>query len=202
MTLRASPGLFNPNATPLADFTLLAYVALLLLMVAGFIFARRRRYSPHHKLTMTFITLVNWALILFVMAVSYGSFVRPQLPAGLAQPWVLLPTLHLVTGALAQIIATYLLFRMWFEAELPGWLKVRRIRPYMRLTLGLWLATVLLGFGIYAVWYVLPAPADPAASPATELDTPAATPEADEADDVDASNEPAETPEAEEQPGS
>jgi uncharacterized membrane protein YozB (DUF420 family) len=194
MNLRASPGLFNPNAIPLADLTLVAYVVLLLLMLTGFVFARRRKYSPHHKLTMTFITFVNWALILFVMAVSYGNFVRPQLPAGLSQPWVLLPTLHLVTGALAQIIATYLLFRMWFEDELPGWLKVRRIKPYMRLTLGLWLVTVLLGFAIYAVWYVLPAPADPAPETTPEIIAPAVTPEPDE---IGASNEPAETPEAE-----
>ena len=196
MNLRASPGLFNPNATALADVTLIIYVVLLLVMLLGFSFARRRKYAPHHKLTMTFVTLVNWVLILFVMAVSYGSYVKPELPAGLSQPWVLLPTIHLLTGGLAQLIATYLLFRMWFEDELPGWLKVRRIKPYMRLTLLLWLATILLGFAIYVVWYVAPAPAttpDPAATP--ELIAPVETPELVEPVETPELVEPAETPE-------
>ncbi|HYO88809.1 MAG TPA: DUF420 domain-containing protein [Candidatus Limnocylindrales bacterium] len=201
MNLRASPGLFNANATPLADLTLLAYALLLVVMLLGFIFARQHKFAPHHKLAMTFITVVNWVLILFVMAVSYGSAVRPELPEGLAQPWVLLPTIHLITGALAQVIATYLLFRMWFENELPGWTKVRRIKPYMRLTLLLWLTTVVLGVAIYVVWYV-PAAAAPASDAAGETlvtpepDAPVATPELAEPAETPELSEPAETPEA------
>jgi uncharacterized membrane protein YozB (DUF420 family) len=172
MNLRAAPGLFNPNATPLADLTLVAYVLLLLpAMLLGFYFARRRKFSPNHKLTMTFVTLMNWLIILFVMAVSYGANVRPALPEGLAQPVYLIPTIHLGVGLLAQVLATYLLFRMWFEDELPGWLKVRRIKPFMRLTLVLWFTTVVLGAVLYFLWY------PPTAAAATPEATPAGTPD-------------------------
>ncbi len=179
MNLRVPPGLFNPNATPLADLTLVAYVLIFTpLILIGFVFARRRMYEPAHKLTMTFITLANWGLILFVMAVSYGMSVRPQLPAGLSELWVLLPTIHLIIGGLAQLLATYLLFRMWFENELPGWLKVRRIKPFMRLTLLLWLLTITLGVITYVVWYTpLLAGEPPPATALPTLDAPAITQE-------------------------
>jgi uncharacterized membrane protein YozB (DUF420 family) len=180
MDLRVSPGLFNPNATPLADLTLVAYVLLLLpAMLLGFYFARRRKFSPQHKLTMTFVTCANWLLILFVMAVSYGANVRPALPEGLSQPVYLLPTIHLAVGALAQLLATYLLFRMWFEDVLPDWMLVRRIKPFMRLTLVLWFTTVVLGVILYALWYAPAAATPPEATPAAtpELAVPAATPE-------------------------
>lgn len=218
MNLRVPPGLFNPNATPLADLTLVAYVLIFApLMLIGFVFARRRMYEPAHKLTMTFITVSNWGLILFVMAVSYGMSVRPELPEGLSQLWVLLPTIHLIVGGLAQLLATYLLFRMWFENELPGWLKVRRIKPFMRLTLLLWLLTITLGVITYVMWYtplvagdappatVLPAPDTPAATPG--LGQPAVTPElADSASTpvptkTPAAAEPAVVPTATFQPG-
>jgi uncharacterized membrane protein YozB (DUF420 family) len=172
MNLRLPPGLFNPNATPLADLTLVAYVLILFpAMLIGFYFARRKKFSPQHKGTMTFITAMNWLLILFVMAVSYGASVRPALPDGLAQPMYLLPTIHLAIGALAQLLATYLLFRMWFEDVLPGWTKVRRIKRWMRLTLLLWFLTVVLGVVLYVLWYT------PVATVAAPVLTPAATPE-------------------------
>ena len=181
MNLRLPPGLFNPNATPLADLTLLAYALILLpAMLLGFYFARRKKFSPQHKGTMTFITLMNWLLILFVMAVSYGASVRPALPDGLSQPIYLLPTIHLMIGALAQLLATYLLFRMWFEDELPGWLKVRRIKRWMRLTLVLWFLTVVLGIVLYVLWYTpVAVAAVPEATPVTTPDVaaPVTTPE-------------------------
>lgn len=182
MNLRVPPGLFNPNASPLADLTLVAYVLLFLpAMLIGFYFARRRKFSPHHKLTMTLITSANWLLILFVMAVSYGANVRPALPAGLAQPLYLLPTIHLGIGALAQLLATYLLFRMWFEEVLPDFLMVKRIKRYMRLTLFLWFTTVVLGVILYVLWYPPALAAAPSGrpDPAATLDVvpPVTTPE-------------------------
>lgn len=194
MDLRAQPGFLGTGAGLLADLTLLAYIFLIVpAMLAGLYFARRKWFEPHHKWTMTTITLVNWALIAFLMATSYAQAAAPELPAGLGRPSILLPTLHLITGAIAQLLATYLLARMWLEKGLPGWMKIRRIKPYMRATLGLWLVTAGLGVAIYFTWYS----AGAATAGATE---PALTPEAaspiitQEPDDV-AIEEPAATPE-------
>lgn len=171
MDLRLEPGFLGTGASLLADLTLLAYVLLLApAMLVGFFFARRKWFEPHHKMTMTTITLVNWVLIIALMLGSYAQGVLPNLGANLSNPVFLLPTLHLITGALAQITATYLVIRMWFEDGLPDWFKVQNIKRPMRFTLAAWLVTVLLGVGIYVTWYV--------GQPAPAQDAPVATQEA------------------------
>jgi uncharacterized membrane protein YozB (DUF420 family) len=190
MDPRFQPGILGTNASLLSDLTLLAYLLLIVpAMLVGFVFARRKMFVPHHKLMMTTIILVNWVLIGYVMWFSYREAVAPNIPEGLSSPFNLLPTLHLITGGIAQILGTYLVIRMWFEKVLPEWVKVKRIKRYMRATLALWLVTAALGVALYLNWYVPTASAGGA--------EPAATEEADESepDDV-ATPEPAATEEA------
>lgn len=154
MDLRLEPGFLNTSASLLADLTLLAYVLLLVpAMLVGFIFAWRKKFVPHHKFAMTGITIFNWLLIIFIMAVSYSDSVAPSVPEQLREDFILFPTLHLITGGTAQLIATYLVIRMWFEKSLPDWFKVKNIKLFMRTTLTLWLVTAVLGVIIYFTWY-------------------------------------------------
>jgi uncharacterized membrane protein YozB (DUF420 family) len=136
--------------------TLIAYIGILTpLMLLGYFFARRKMFNPHHKLVMTSVVILNWIFIGAVMAKSYANGVAPNLPDDIGQISNLLPTIHLVTGAIAQVLATYLIVLMWTENTPIAWLAIirtRNIKPIMRLTLALWLITILLGFGIYAVW--------------------------------------------------
>ncbi|MHB8753318.1 MAG: cupredoxin domain-containing protein, partial [Aggregatilineales bacterium] len=137
-----------------SDWVLAAYIFLLVpAMLIGFGFARRKLFEPHHKLMMTTITLVNWLLIIFVMLVTYRRDVAPQVPQHLNFSSVFIPSLHLLTGLVAQLIASYLVLRMWFEKRLPEWIKVKNIKIYMRTTLVLWLLTALLGLGVWATFY-------------------------------------------------
>ena len=155
MDLRTDPGFLGTNAPLIADLTLLAYLLLIVpAMVIGFFFARRKWFEPHHKFTMTGITLLNWFLIAFVMAVSYSDSVAPQIPENLNENAFFFPTIHLFTGAVAQTLATYLVIRMWFENQLPAWFKVKNIKRYMRTTLTFWLLTAAIGVTIYFTWYV------------------------------------------------
>lgn len=178
MDLRMQPGILGTEASLLSDLTLLAYIMLIVPgALLGYLFARRRRYEPHHKWTMTAITLVNWGLILFVMLAAYAN-AAAQITSDVEPPALLLPTLHLITGGMAQILATYLLIRMWFEDRLPERLKIQRIKAPMRATLGLWLITAVLGAAIYVTWYVGDSPlGDEVLEPAqtAEADVPAAT---------------------------
>ncbi len=130
------------------DLVFLAYVVLIVpAMLVGFMFARRKMFEPYHKFTMTTITIVNWLLIIFVMFVSYRDYVLPEIPKNLGQLNILIPTLHLIPGLLAQLLATYLVIRMWFEKQLPEWFKVKKIKLVMRTTLALWLLTFIIGIG-------------------------------------------------------
>jgi uncharacterized membrane protein YozB (DUF420 family) len=186
MDPRLQPGLLGTGASLLADLTLLAYLLLIVPgMLAGFIFARRGRYVPHHKLMMTAVTLFNWVLIVFLMAVSYRDGVAPEVPQGLGRLPILVPSVHLVLGAAAQLLATYLVLRMWLENRLPRWLLLRRFKHVMRLTLALWLVTAAFGTLTYTVWYLLPedvAEAAPApestVTPDSNIQSPVVTEEA------------------------
>jgi uncharacterized membrane protein YozB (DUF420 family) len=154
------PGFLGSSASAASDVSLIAYILFIIpMMLIGFMFARRKMFEPHHKLVMTFITLFNWVVIIYLMLTSYREGVLPNLPQNLADPRVALPTIHLVTGALGQFTATYLVIRMWFERQLPSALKVIFIKRYMRFTLSMWLVTAVLGVLIYVIWYtnLLPA---------------------------------------------
>lgn len=161
-----------------STIVLLIYLLFLVpAMLVGFGFARRKLFRPHHKLVMTTITLVNWVLIIVVMIGSYGGNVAPYLSTGITQPSLLLPTLHLITGATAQFLATYLVILMWFEKSLPKFMVTHKIKTPMRLTLSLWLITAVLGLGIYVVWNAPSSSADNIAPVATD-EVPVATDEA------------------------
>ena len=160
--MREMAGFLNTGSSLASDITLTIYLFLLVPgMLLGFYFARRKKYSPNHKLTMTSVVLLNWVLIVFVMVVGYRDGVLPYLdPRYAAQfagdPRIALPTIHGILGGVAQLIATYLVIRMWFENILPSWLMVKRIKRYMRFTLALWLVTASLGAVIYFSWYINP----------------------------------------------
>lgn len=147
-------GFLGTGATLGADLNLLAYALLLVpLMVIGFYFARGKKFR-NHKYVMTTITLANWVLIASIMAVSYSDNVSPGVPDRLKDSFFLSPTLHAAIALTAQTLATYLVLRMWFEKRLPGWVMIKNFKPWMRLTLGLWLTTAALGIITYGIWYL------------------------------------------------
>lgn len=157
MDLRAAQGFLGTDAYLLSDLSLLAYIFLIVPgMIAGFIFARRKLFVPHHKYMMTTVVIVNWFLIAFLMVVTYSAAVAPNVPERLNEPKVLIPSIHLLTGGVAQILGTILVLRMWLEYRLPKALRFEPIKPYMRLTLALWLITAVLGIGIYLTHYGVP----------------------------------------------
>jgi hypothetical protein len=218
-------GTSGSDANLYSDLTLLAYIVLLVpAMLVGFFFARRKMFRPYHKMTMTVITVVNWLIILFLMVVRYGTHISPFLQFGLPSER-LLPTIHLVTGLVAQLLATWIVLLMWTEKTryafvVPPFMRTHNIKPFMRMILALWLVTVALGITTYLMWYpprsASASSGEPIATeepiPSTEAptDEPVATVEIDDDDDVieteepddeddvdDSENEPVETEEAE-----
>jgi uncharacterized membrane protein YozB (DUF420 family) len=148
-------GFLGSGATLGADVTLLANVILLVpLMVIGYRYARGEKFSSH-KIIMTSVTLLNWALIGLVMGVSMKEQVLSGIPDLLGRPFFLSPTIHALVGGSGQVLATYLVLRMWLENVLPGFLLVTNIKPLMRLTLGLWFLAAILGIATYIFWYLM-----------------------------------------------
>lgn len=199
---RITEGFLGTGASRMADLTLVAYIFLLIpLMVIGFAFAVRKKFVPNHQVTMTAVLIFNWGLILFIMAASFDSSVRPNVPDGLDERLYVLPFIHFLFGFAAQVLGTYLVIRMWFEDELPAFLKIKKIKTPMRLTLAFWLVAATLGIATYVTWYDVggsSADSDEIAPDATPEITPEAeittTQEASLAETPEATPDPAEAP--------
>ena len=212
-------GFLGTGASLLADVTVLAYLLLIIpAMLVGFIFARRHMLRPYHKWTMTTIMIVNWILIIFLMFAAYRFDVAGNFPSQPSNTRYLLPVVHALFGIPAQLLATYVVFRMFREDVLVARAKRRgekdtskywfkSARPVMRLTLALWLVTAVLGLLNYLTRYdVIPSyrlsanVIAPAVTP--ELGSgaalpPAATPEVPVAtDELSASGTPSQPPSA------
>jgi uncharacterized membrane protein YozB (DUF420 family) len=170
MNLYLQPhGFLGTGASLLADIALLAYILLLVPgMLTGFFFARRKMFRPYHKYTMATILVINWVLIIFLMVAAYAYDVAPNIAAKPGNGRYLLPTIHGILGLVAQILGTYVVYRMFKEdadvavAKKRGesgkdlskyWFK--NPKPLMRTTLTLWLATAVLGIGNYVIRYDL-----------------------------------------------
>lgn len=195
------PGFLGTGASLLADLTLIAYVLLLIpLMLIGFFYARRGKHRPHHRTMMVLVTVMNWVLIIFLMVVAYRFDVSDNIGQQPGNLRYLLPTVHGVLGLPAQLLATFIVIRMAIEDRTVAVAKKRgetnlsvywwkSAKPFMQITLALWLATALLGIGNYLIRYdVIPsstfgspgmpeATEAPLAFEATDEATPVTTPE-------------------------
>lgn len=175
-------GFLGTGASLLADLTLIAYIFLIVpAMIAGFVFARRGHYRPHHKWTMVTITGINWFLIIFLMfgAVTYD--IAEKLPDQPDNARYLTPAIHMLFGVPGQLLATYIVYRMLREDYQVNRAKARgetnmeqywftSAKPFMRATLGLWLLAATFGIFSYLVRYEV-------VDVATDSGTPAATEE-------------------------
>lgn len=150
-------GFLGTDAGFRSDLTLLVYIfGLMPGMLLGWYFARRKLFVPQHKYTMTLIVIANWFLIGWLMLTSYQLGVLASPDAIGSDIRLLLPTIHLITGAISQLLATYLVLLMWTENtpfERIVIVRIKNIKTPMRITLGLWLTTIALGVLIYLVWY-------------------------------------------------
>ncbi len=164
-------GFLGTGASLLADLTLLAYILLLVPgMITGFVFARQGKYRPNHKYTMITITAINWALIIFLMVVAYSYDVIGNIGQQPGNARYLIPSIHGVLGLVAQVLATYVIFRMLREERQVAAAKKRgepkekisrfyftSAKYFMRTILALWLLTSLLGIFNYLIRYdILP----------------------------------------------
>jgi len=163
------PGFLGTGASLLADLTLLAYILLIVPgMVGGWILARMGKHRPGHKWLMIGVTAVNWVLILLLMVVAFFFDVSSNIGSQPTNPRYLMPTLHMILGLPAQLLATYICYRMLKEDYQVAQAAKRRERNTskywfkqakwtMQLTLALWLIVSVMGVINYVVRYnVLP----------------------------------------------
>lgn len=201
-------GFLGTGASLATDITLIAYLLLIIPgMLAGWYFARHGKHRPHHKMTMTFITIFNWVLILGLMMFAYRYDVAENITSQTSNFRYLMPTIHALFGIPAQILATIVIINMWREDSQVAAAKKRgetelskywwkRAKPVMRLTIVLWLITATFGVVSYLIRYEvlsLPTSADTIEPVVTE--EPEATEEVIVTEEAEPTEEPAATEE-------
>ena len=134
-----------------ADLNLLLHLAILLLIVTGFTFARRKRFEIHEKWMFSGIVLVAISFFAW-MAPSYiGNF--HVIVNELYSPGVMVTNIHVALGTITGILAGYIILRMKFD--LPQKFTVKRVKRFMRTTFTLWWLTFIFGLSFYLIYYVL-----------------------------------------------
>lgn len=128
-----------------ADINLIFQWFMFFSLLFGASFAVRKDFVSHRNV-MTFNVLVNWFSIAGRMLPKVGDWTAEANPTTYSK----LPIqIHALGGGIVMIFASYLIFRMWFEKQLPSWIKIEPIKVWMRLTLVLWLSLILLGTFMY-----------------------------------------------------
>jgi uncharacterized membrane protein YozB (DUF420 family) len=137
------------NTAPLgSDLNLLFHMAIFLLVLTGFTFARRERYNIREKWMFSAIVLVASSFFVW-MAPSYIRNFNLVI-SDFCTLGVIITNVHVILGIVTGILALYIVARM--KLDLPEKFKVKRIRRLMRTTFTLWIITFSFGVLFY-IWY-------------------------------------------------
>jgi uncharacterized membrane protein YozB (DUF420 family) len=136
------------NAAPLGSVLNLLYVGILVLVVTGFTFARRKSYDNHEKWMLSAIGLVAISFFAW-MAPSYVRYFNLVM-ADFYAPGIIITNIHVILGITTSILAVYIVARM--KLDLPERFRVKKVKHLMRTALGLWILTFSFGVLFY-VWY-------------------------------------------------
>src|SRR5258708_6748091 len=147
-------GFLGTGATFGADLNLLVQVTMAMALGGGAWLARRRYYFAHGCVQAS-VVVANLFFIVWVMLPSFSRQVAPQVPRGLSDRYYLIAFAHAVVGAVAELLAIYVVLVAGTKV-IPGALRFKNFKPWMRTTLALWWLAAGLGFTTYAMWYVTP----------------------------------------------
>lgn len=144
-------GILGTKAVLAADLNLLLHLAILIFIITGFTFARRKRFEIHEKWMFSAIILVTVSFFAW-MAPSYiGNF--QVIVSEFKSPGVIITNMHVAFGTITGILALHIVIRM--KVDLPEKFTVKRVRRLMRTTFTLWWLTFILGLSFYLWYYVL-----------------------------------------------
>lgn len=154
-------GFLGTGAPFSADLNLILQLAMGGALLIGMVLARRRQYRAH-KYCQSSVVLLNLVLIALIMAPHFHQQVQNQIPAQLGMSYYAVVTAHAMVGLVAELLGLYVLLVATTQLVPPRF-RFNRFKPWMRTTLGLWWAVILIGVGTYYVWYIAPPSASTAA---------------------------------------
>lgn len=143
---------FGASAPLFADLVLVFELAVGGMLLVGSHLAHRGRIRLHMYVQSSMV-LINIPVVLAWMVPHYLTFVLPDLPGGLGQPYYLVPTLMLVAGAAAEALGVYIIL-VAGTTLIPERFRFRRYKLWMRSEVGLWWGVLIAGISTYYLWYL------------------------------------------------
>jgi uncharacterized membrane protein YozB (DUF420 family) len=147
------PGLLGTKASVPADIALLLEIVILIILLVGRIYVKRKELKRHGLIMATAVVL-HGASILLVMIPSFGRFLDVAavdiLSLGLVGVIIIL--VHVPLGLLAEALGILLVVQ-WRLRPSPEMACAKR-RRLMQPLLGLWFFSLVLGIAIYAIYYL------------------------------------------------
>jgi hypothetical protein len=147
-----SEGFLGTAAPRLADLVLLLEVLMGVGLLVGAQLARSKRFRAH-AWCQSVIVFSNFIVIVVVMVPSFYVHVSPKIPLRLGKAYYALATAHAALGTITEIAAFCILLAAGTDF-LPSKLRMTHFKIWMRSVLMLWWLELLLGFALYARWYV------------------------------------------------
>lgn len=137
---------------PIGSTVNLAFqVVILALILTGFLFARRRKFSIHEKWMSSGIVLA---------AISFFTWMAPSyirnfnlVVTDFFAPGIVITDIHAVFGVITGTLALYIIAIM--KLNIPERFAVKRVKRLMRTTLTLWFITFFFGVLFYIYYFVL-----------------------------------------------
>lgn len=139
------------GAPLVADLNLAVQVLMGIALLIGAFLARGKHYRAH-AVTQTTVLLLNLPMIATVMWPSTKQQVLPAFPAVFDRWYFAAPTLHAVLGITAEVLGIFIATVAGTKL-VPGKLRFRNWKRWMRAELLLWWMTLLSGVATYYVWY-------------------------------------------------
>ena len=146
----AASGFLTARSSLGADLTLLVSVAAIVLLTAGVVLARRRRYDAH-RWTQTVAVLLNAVMVVIWMVRSLVQYILPGIPGSLSEHGHALAAVHAATGAAGVALGLFLVVRANQLTRRHE--SVSRYKPAMRVAYLVYLAGFALGVALYVVTY-------------------------------------------------
>ena len=144
------PGFLGTHGSVGADLSLVVMVVASVMLSAGVVLAKAKRYAAH-RWTQTAAVCLNAIPVAVWMIRSFWLYIVPGLPGDLSQGSYLLATVHAAVGAIGVALGVSVAIRA-NQLEAKGE-SLSRYRTAMRVSYGVYMLGVILGVWLYVVTY-------------------------------------------------
>ena len=148
------PGFLGTRATFGPDIALILILISSAMFTVGWQLAVHKHYDIH-RWVQTSAATINAVAVLAIMVGSFVGFVLPNIPRKIAEPVTSITTIHAVIGTIAFLLGVFVVLRA--NKLVPKAWRFENYKLFMRTSYALYMLTTLIGIGVYAVNYVLPA---------------------------------------------